>query len=404
MPASAPRNNTPEALAQTEDSPQPPDYFHESKRTTSPPPVALEKAMDPSQASQPDTSTASTASCLSRSSTLNSYSTTQTQESDITLYSQSSSSSDETISVPSLRSLTFPAMRSYPVDRKSLPKGASIRVFEFPQSFFEPPPVFPYQSGDSFQMNQSTPGHINRYYGWSDGQDEGSPADPNQAPPSRHLTFPIERSMNPGKPDDAHSSMREEDGDSTFSGSFNIVNPLQKLARASDTDMDYTVFKQEMPPDEAVFEPLTTHTDVFVKSRLTSSERWALALLLSKQAGLHCERAPNTSVLSQRCKNSPSNRPLSKTTEELERGANLSPQPSHVDAEQPSGPGSTAFSTSTFATSVPTAEPEEFSTNELRTQTQTEETQGSHSSSQSVLNDMSVEGNPYVPKSQSNCW
>ena len=391
MPASAPRNNIPEALAQTQDSPQPLEYFPGSERTMSPPPIALEKAMDPSQASQPDTPTVPRASsCLSRSSTLNSYSTTQTQDSDITFYSQSNSSSDDTISGPSVRSSTFPAMGSYPVDRKSFPKGASIRVFEFPQSFFEPPTVFQYQSGASYQINRSTPGHTNRYFTWSDGQDGEITAEPNQAPPSRHLTFPFERSRNPGILEDTHFSMRENTGDATLSESSNMFDPLQKPATASDTEMDCTVFNHH----QAGLDHLKTQTDVLEKSRLTSSERLLLALLESKQAGLHCERAPNPSFLSQRRKNSPWNSTMSKTPKESEHVVNLTSQDCQADTERPSGPGSTAIFTSTIATSVATMEPEQFSTNELRTQL--EDVQESRSGSPSFPNEPCGKRNRYV--------
>ncbi|KAI7786199.1 hypothetical protein LA080_004583 [Diaporthe eres] len=288
MPASSPRDNTQEAQAQTQDSFQPPEYFNGGERTISPPPVSLEKDMDPSlcshldnsqlDSSLPDTSDASSTSFLSRSSTLNSFSTVQTQDSDTTLCSQSNPSSDDTVSVP--RSLTFPAMRPYAVDRKSLPNGASIRMVEQHT-------VFPFPTRVPGPMIQSSSGLRNTYLTWPVNQGQETPILNSQTIPSRHLTFPMERPRTPTNVEDTQSSVSQRNEERKVPDSPGLGNPLPQDVATSRAAVN--AFRQEMSPDEPEFRALQIQTDMFLKSRLTASEQWMIGFLDSKQAGFHCQ-------------------------------------------------------------------------------------------------------------------
>lgn len=405
IPASSPRNDTREAQAPTQGSPQPYDYFLGSERTMSPPPVSLEKGVDPSQGSQPNTPAASTISCLSRSDTLNSSSTlasfstlnssitTQTQESGTTLCSQSSSSSDDTVSVP--RSQTFPAMASYPNDRKILPKETTIRMVELRRSLYKQHAVLPSHIGGSAPPDQSSPGRSNTYLMWPYEQGEVAPVPNNQAPPSRHFTFPIEILRDSGRLVDKEISTISPPQDPF------LFNRSPEDVTISNTDMCYDMFKQEMPPDEPEFRSLQAQKDVFLKSRLTTPEQWMIGLLDSKEAGLQCQLAPNPSFLSQRRKNLHRNRPLSKARKEPERVMNLASHHYEADGEQPYSPGSTTSSVAnTITTPEATAEPEGFRQNQA--QPEAEETQDSGFMGPSLPNEPSGGGNRYVDKIHSN--
>lgn len=381
MPASSPRNNTPEAQAQTQDPFQPLDYFHGGERTKSPPPVALEKAMDPSLAfhldsSQPGTPAASSTTCLSRSSTLNSFGTIQTQDSDITLCSHTNSSSDDTVSVP--RSSTFPAVRSYPVDLKSFPNGANVRMVElpeFPKSLlYKQQKVLPFPVAGSVPTAQSIPGG------------ERTQASNNQATPSRHLTFPMEKPKTP---------TRLGDEERTIPESLALGSPLM----ISSTDLCYNMFKQEMPTHEPELCSLQAQTDVFVKSRLTTSERWTIGSIDSKQSGLHCQLGPGASFLSQRRRNLDRKRAMSILHREPERVISLASQHYQEDRERPHNPENIMYPVaSTTATSKSTMEPEDY--RESEHQRRAEDIQESRSPSPILTSEPFAEGNRYVERTQ----
>lgn len=372
----------------------------------SPPPVSLEKAMNPSldshldnsqlDSSLPDTSDASSTSFLSRSSTLNSFSTVQTQDSDTTLFSQSSPSSDDTVSVP--RSLTFPAMRPYAVDRTSLPKGASIRMVEHPASIYEQHTAFPFPIGVSVPMVQSRAGLRNTYITWPVNQGQGIPIPNNQAPPSRHLTFPMERPRTPTKVEDTQSSMSQRNEERKVPELPGLGDPLPKDVATSRTA--FNAFRQEMPPDELESCGLQMRTDMFLKSRLTASEQWMIGFLDSKQAGFHCQAASNPSLLSQSRKSLHRKRPTSKARKESERVMNLNFQHCPADRQRSCSPGSTVLSAATTnASSEATMEPKDFRANDPRTRA--EEIQESRSPSPSLTKNPCDEGNRYVARTQS---
>lgn len=387
MPASSSRSNTPKAQAQTQDSFQPLDYFYEGERTMSPPPVALEKAIDPSLDSQPDTPSASSTSCLSRTSTLNSFSTVQTQDSDTTLCSQSTQSSDDTVSVS--RSRTFPAMGSYPNDRKILPKGTDLRI-DLPRSLHKQQTICPFPIGVSVPLAQSVPGRSNTYLRWP-GDQGGTPVPSNQTAPSRHLTFPIERPRNPTILEDTQPSMPERTEEETVSESSGLGNPLAKDMNNSSTDMCYNVVMQAVPPDDAELASLQAETDVFLKSRMITSERRMFGLLDSKQTGLEFKLDPIASFLSQRRKNLHRNRPASKTRR------SLASQSYQADIGRPCSPGGNVLSAaSTIPTPESMEEPEHISKNEPLSQT--EEIQGSRSPSPSLPQTLCGEDNRYVAR------
>lgn len=400
MPASSPRDNTQEAQAQTQDSFQPPEYFNGGERTISPPPVTLEKDMDPSlcshlensqlDSSLPDTSDASSTSFLSRSSTLNSFSTVQTQDSDTTLFSQSSPSLDDTVSVP--RSLTFPAMRPYAVDRNSLPNGASIRMVEQHT-------VFPFPTRVPGPMIQSSSGLRNTYLTWPVNQGRETPIPNNQTIPSRHLTFPMERPRTPTKVEDTQSSVSQRNEERKVPDSPGLGNPLPQDVATSRAAVN--AFRQEMPPDEPQFRALQIQTDMFLKSKLTASEQWMIGFLDSKKAGFHCQGVPNPSLLSQRRKGPHRNRPTSKTRKEPERVMNLDSQHYHASRQRPCSPDSTALSPAgTVASSEVTMEPKDFRANEPGART--EEIQESRSPSPTLTNKPCGEDKRYVLRTPSS--
>lgn len=397
MPASSPRNDTREAQAPAQGSIQDYDYFLGSERSMSPPPVSLEKAVDPSLSSQPNTPAASTISCLSRSSTLTSSSTGQSQDSDITVYSQNGSSLDEAVSVS--RSLTLPAMGSYPVDRKSLPKGAAARLFELPRPLFELPPVYPYSSNVSVPMNQASSSRINRYLTWPKRQIEETPAHSNQAPPSRHLTFPMERSSNPTKLEDTRSFVFEANEDRNVPGSTSTSEPLSKTMITPDTEMCYNVLPQEMAPDEAGCYDFGAQADMFWATRLIKSNQCLLESLDSKHDGLYCELAPNasTDLVSQRSKKFLRNRAraLLQGRKSTERAINVASQRCKSDQERPRSADGAMFSdASTVVTSEAAVAPEHIS--RKRPNTQTEEIQESRASSPSPPDKPRSERSRYV--------
>lgn len=348
-PASSHRDCTPEDQAQTQDSVQPLDHIHGGQRATSPPPGALEKAMDPSLGSRPDTPTASSTSCLSRSSTLNSFSTTESQESINTLYSLISSFTDETVSVS--RSLTLPAMGSYPVDRKSLPKGASIRLFDLPKLPSERS-GYPYPSGTSVQTNQAGSGRINRYTTWPDRQNIETPAHDKQVLPSRHLTFPIEKSKDPTELAGSPYFVFEGSEGRRIPVSSRRHSPFLQGATTLSTEMCYNLFKQESPLDEAEFYRLQERNGMSVNphgGRLGTSNDWMIGSLHSKHDGVHSELAhsPPTEWPSQRhtCRQASRNVSIIHGSKAAERSKGVVSQHHRSDLKRPCSPDSAMFST-----------------------------------------------------------
>lgn len=391
MPASASRNNTQEDQAQTHHPIQPRDYFLGGERTTSPPPGGLEKVMDPSLRSPPDTPAASSISSPSRSSTLNSFSTTQSQESNTTI---DSTSSDDTVSVP--RSLSFPAMGSHPADHKSLSKGETIRMVQFPviSLYHLKHTAFPLRIGVPVPLPQYSSGHNNTHPTWPDDQ-SGGPAPNNQAPPSRHLTFPIGGPRNLTKFEDSISFMPEGDEDRTISESSRPGDPLSE-----DSGVD-------IPNTDVESRSLETQTDAFLESRMnTSEERWMIGSLHSRQPGLQCQLPPDPSSLLQRRKSSRRNRPMSNARRGLERTASLASQHCHAGTERSCSPCNTVFNVfndpSTITNSEATAEPENFSRNEP--QNPEEEIKESHSPSLSLRNKPRGESKRYVQRTQSGYY
>lgn len=384
MPASSSRNDTREAQAPTKHSPEPLDYFVEGERTTSPRPVILEKVMDPSLGSQPNTPDASTISCLSRSSTLTSSSTGQSQDSDFTIYSLNSSSLDEKVSVS--RSSTLPAMGSYPVDRKSLSKP--IRLFELPRSLLEHRQAYPYSSSFSVPMNEASSSRINRHLTWPKRQNEEIPAHNNQAPPSRHLTFPIDRSSNQTELEATHPFVFEGNEDRNVPGSTSTSEPLPKTLITPDTEMCYNVFPQELRPEEARFYEFRAQVDMAWATGLIKSNQCVFDSLDSKHDGLYCELAPNVSTefVSQR------NKKLLRNSSTLK---------GHKErAERPRSPESALFSAaSTIVTSEAALAPEHNSRKRL--QIQTEEIQESRVSSPSPPSKPCGERSRYVCRTHS---
>lgn len=303
-PASPHEENTQEAQAQTQRSLQPLDSLLEGLRTMSPPPVALEKGVKSSLDSQPGTSALSTTSSLSRSSTLTSIATTQSQDTDITLFSRNSTSSDETLS-PS-RALTLPVISSFPGDRKSQPKRAKLSLLEGPTSFFDQSSLFSYGGIVPVPFSQFRPGRINRYLSWPDLQGEEIPTYNNQAPPLRHLTFPIEGSREPSKPDSTIPSTFDGREGTTVPDSSDMGGQLPKDVAIPVTEKHCNVFRQEMIPNEADCGNLQTQTDMYLRERFTS-DHWVMDSLDSKRADLHRGFASyhSTHIRSQRAKRAP---------------------------------------------------------------------------------------------------
>lgn len=399
-PASAEGDCTPEDQAQTQDAFRPLGHIHEGQTTMSPASDALEKAVGPSPGFRPNTPTASSTSCLSRSSTLNSSSTTESQESINTLYSLSSSSTDDTVSVS--RSLTFPVVGSYPAGGdKSLSEGANIRLLQWPKSSVEYHPIFPYTSGVSAPMDQSSPGRMNRYPTWPKRRDEGSPTQNNQVTsPLRHLTFPLPISRDPNRPDSMPSFMFEGNEDRSAPHASSMQDQLPKDVTTSGTGMGYKVLRQNMPPDETGFHDLPDQTDSRIKCRLIEQTYLMFGPLDSKHDGLHCKLAqrPSTDFLAQRRERLSRNMSVVHRPKGGERGRDSSSKHHRAD-EDSERPNDTLYEAAS------TVFPSESAVGlgELRRtehQTQTTDTQICHSPRLSVPNKPCGEGNRYVRTTQ----
>lgn len=400
MPASSHEDNTRGVQAQTQDSVQPLAFLYEGERAMSPPPVTLEKAMDPSLGSQPNTPSAASTGCLSRSSTLNSSSTVQTQDSENTFYSHSSSFSDDTVSVSTSSSL--PSLGPHPVDRNPLLKEANFRVFTLPKPLLEQHPVLPYASGVFFSKNHSRFGRINRYLTWPHPQDEEARPDSNQVPPQRKRTFPLEipRDLTTLE-EETESFTCNENADSTMPLSSSLGDPLQSQVTALATDMDHNVLMQEGPPDEAESHNLQSHEDIFGKRRFITPDHWMPGSLNSKHDGLYCELPRNSSAefLLQRPRKLSRNISIFqerlKERKAIERSRNAVLQHHQSDGEQQDSAETMAFpAASKIVTTEAAMAPERIGRKEL--QTQAEEIQESLTSSPSPPNKPCGEINRYA--------
>lgn len=290
MPASSSRSSTPEAQALTKTRFQPPDCFLGGQRTMSPPPVTVEKAMDPSLGSQPSTPAASIISCLSRSDT------GRSQDSDNTLYSHNSSSFDGTVFLP--RKSSFPAMGSHPVDHNSLLNGVPIPLFKLPKSRLEYRPAPTYPSRVSVPVNQPGSSRIHRNPTWPKRQGQENRDLNNQAPRSRHSTFPIERSNNPTEPRATNSFVFEATETLNIPGSTRIGDSLPEDMDIPDTDIPvyHSALRQEMAFEEPKSFNFEAQGDMILATRLIKSNPFMYDSLDSKHDGLHCEWAPNSST------------------------------------------------------------------------------------------------------------
>lgn len=401
-PASAHGDYTPEDQAHTQDPVQPLDHVHGGKTATSPPPGALDKAVNPSLGSRPNTPTASSISWLSRSSTLDSSSTTESQESGNTLYSISSSSTDDTVSIS--RSLTLPTVGSYPANGTSLPKGANIHVLQWPKSSSDHHRLFPCTSGVSVPMDQSGPGHMSRYPTWPKRKDEGSPAQNNQViPPIRHLTFPLPISRDPNIPDSMPSFMFEGNEDRSVPHPSSMKDQLSKDATTSSTGMCNNILRQNMPSGETVFRDLPEQTDSRVKCRLIGQTYWMFGPLDSKHDGMYCELAqrPSTDFLGHRREKLSRNMSVVHRHKGEERGRVLTSK--HYEANEDSGRPNSQDDTMYSAASTLFPSESAVGYGELRStehQTQTNDMQKCRSPSPSVPNKACGESNRYVRSTQ----
>lgn len=290
MPASSSRSSTPEAQALIQNPLQPLDYFLGGERSMSPPPVTVEKAMDPSLGSQPSTPATSIISCLSRSDT------GRSQDSDNTLYSHNSSSFDGTVFLP--RISNFSAMGSHPVDHNSLPKGAAIRLFDLPKSRLEYRPAPTYPSRVSVPVSQSGSSRIHRNPTWPKRQSQGNRDLNNQAPPSRHSTFPIERPSDPTEPRATHSFVFEATENRDIPGPTKISDPLPEDMDLPYTDVPvyYNALSQETTSDESKFFELRAREEMLWETKLIKSNDFMFDSLDSKHNGLLFPWAPNSST------------------------------------------------------------------------------------------------------------
>jgi hypothetical protein len=275
--ASSPHDkNTLEAQAQTQDSVQPLGHFHAGERTMSPPPDALEKARVPSPSPYPppDTPSASTISGFSRSSTINS---SKSRDSEITLYSQSS---DETVSVP--RSSSFPVMGFSPPHRDAVPNAAYLRLLRRMELVPGQHPTLP------------APGH------WARADLEGSHPAPlrdeevstpnNPILPSRHSTFPIGRSRNPMNLEDTPPSSRGDQGQTDPDLSESKIGyqlPNYAIAEVPEPEMRHDVAKQGLPSDGTSSHSLPVQTDIFLQGRFSAKGSWLVGSIDRKRANLH---------------------------------------------------------------------------------------------------------------------
>lgn len=390
MPASSSRSSTPEAQALTRSPFQPPDSFLGGERSMSPPPVTLEKAMDPSLGSQPSTPATSIISFLSRSDT------GRSQDSDNTLYSQNSSSFDGTVLLP--RKSNFPAMGSHPVDHNSLPKGAAIRLFELPKSRLEYRPAPTYPSRVSIPVDQPGSSRIHRYPTWPKRQGQENRDLNNQAPPSRHSTFPIGKSSNTTEPKNTHSFVFEATENRNIPGSAKIGDLLPEDMDLPDTDMPVydNAFRQEMAPDETAIFNFQAQKDMILTTALMTSKQLMFDSIDSKYDGLHCERAPKCSaeLVSQLRK-----KPFQKFSmlQGLESAGIAEPvasKYSESDRERSCSPDSVVFpATRTIITSEAAIAPRDINRKEVETQA---EDQKSCASSPSPPGKLCGERNRYV--------
>lgn len=275
MPPSPHGNNKLGGHARTRDSIQPLDYFHTlgiGERTMSPPPVGLEKARGPPTDSHPDTPAASTTSDFSRSSTINSL---QSQDSDITSYSLNTSSSDDTISVP--RSLSFPVARNSPLNPNSLPK------VDVPFDFSS---LLNAYASVRAPKDWASPVPINTHFFWPEGRDEESPTRTNQALPSRHSTFPIERRRSQTKLGDASSYTSNGNEDPAEPELSGMTDQTPEAVATSFPGMHHNTMRQETLPDEADRESLSVQTDTFLKGRFSVSDGLVVGSFDRKHADL----------------------------------------------------------------------------------------------------------------------
>lgn len=362
VPASPHGNNTLKAQPQAQDSLQPLDYFDMGERTMSPPPVALEKARSPSPGPCPDTPAASTISGISRSSTNNSF---QSHDSDITLYSQTTSSSDDTISVP--RSLSFPVMGASPLDHNSLPKGANIRVFRLPK------PVFDAYTGVPVSMNWASPAPIEGHPPWQEGQGEEILSHNSPVLPSRHQTFPI------GRPriDDTQTPVPQGAQDLTETDASSTSDQLSKAEANPAPSMGHNVIRQEFPPDEADLQSLPAQTDMFLKGRFSTADRWVVGSFDRKHTGLYCGFASSSS-----------------TESFLHYRRRFSPYRTYIRAERTMGGPIADPPIDFYATPGPD------NPRGIQLQKQADGMRGSLSSSSSAKMKSSLEEHPYVDKAQ----
>lgn len=371
MPASSSRSSTQEAQALTQNPSQPLDYFLGGERSMSPPPVTVEKPMDPSLGSQPSTPATSIISFLSRSDT------GRSQDSDNTLYSHNSSTFDGTVFLP--RVSNFSAMGSHPVDHNSLPKGAAIRLFDLPKSRLEYRPAPTHPSRVSVPVNQPGSSRIHRNPTWPKRQGQENRDLNNQTPPSRHSTFPIEKSSTPTEPRATHSFVFEATENRHIPGSTKIGDPLLEDMDFPDTDMPVydNAFRQEMAPDEAAIFNVQTQEDIIWTTALMTSKQLLFDSLDSTYDGLHCEMAPNSSTeLVSRLRKKPFQRfPMLQGRESAEIADHVASKHSEPDRERSCSPDSVVFpATRTIITSEAAIAPRDISRKELETQAEDQKT------------------------------
>lgn len=347
--ASTTRNNTAEAQAVTDNLVQPLDYLVEGEKTMSRHPEDLQKALDSLPDSRPDTPSSSATSYLSRSDTISSSTSIETQGSSITGYSQANLSSYDTLRV--LRSLTLPtAMGANAADVKPFLKRSTFPVLEVPRSLLDRDPTLLYQSGSIAPMDQHGHDHINRHATWPEILHH-----PSQSPPAQTHSSTVERSRNPVRPEDTRSFIFEETMGSpvlTPSDSDSNVDSLQHQARDSGIDISYSWTSQDTSSSEAV-NPNLQH-----------------AMINSFHCEPHGFQPPFSSIsfsklLLQRPKKTPRNRSRSKFRKGLERVVDLAPQHTHAERERQHSPDSAISSTcSTIVDSEATVEPEDRSMND----------------------------------------
>lgn len=368
MPLSSSRSSTPEAQAMTKNRFQPPDSFLGGERSMSPRPVTLEKAMDPSPGSRPSTPATSIISFLSRSSTGHS------QDSDNTHYSLNSSCFDGTVLVP--RESPFPAMGSHPIDQNSLPKGGPVPLFDLPKSQLEYRPAPKYPSRVSVPVNQPGSSRIQRPPTWPKRQSPENRDLNNRGPPSRHSSFPIERSSNTKKPIVTRSFVFEATENRNAPGSIETARPLPEDMDLPDTDIPVYYNGQGLAPDGVEIFNVQAQEDIIWTTGLMTSKQSMFHSLDSKYDGLHCERAPNSSTeLESQLRKKPfQSFSMLGGHESAEMDEAVASKHSASDRERSCSPDSVVFPvTRTIITSEAAIAPEDISRKALETQAEHQE-------------------------------